>query len=108
MKEQLIIIRNIFYKCFFIGVFFLILAFLLYMPCKCIVPNIYQIEFGISAETYSNLWVGFLGLIKTILVFLFLTPAIALHWATFEYSKKIKLIADIKLKELEKGTEEDE
>lgn len=69
------------------------------MPCRCVVPDYYQKEFGISAETYVNMWVWFIGIIKTILVFLFLTPALAIHWATFEYNKKIKLIAELKLKE---------
>lgn len=88
IKENLTIARNIFYKCFFVGLFFLVIAALLYMPCKCVVADIYQKGFGISAQTYYNLWVGFVGLIKTILIFLFLVPALAIHWVLHEYRKK--------------------
>jgi len=87
-KEILIIVRNILYKCFLIGIFFLIVAAVLYMPCKCLVANIYQGGFGISAETYYDMWVSFVGLIKTILIFLFLVPALATHWVAHEYGKK--------------------
>lgn len=78
-KENLTIIRNIFYKCFFIGLLFLILATIIYYPCKCYVANIYQTAFGIDVIAYQNMWAGFVGLIKTILIFLFLTPALAIH-----------------------------
>lgn len=84
----LTILRNIFYKCFFVGVLFLILAALLYMPCKCLVSNLYQTGLGIGTQTYYDMWVSFVGLIKTILIFLFLVPAIAIHWAAHEYKKK--------------------
>lgn len=87
-SEIIITLRNIFYKCFIIGVFFLIIATLLYMPCKCFLADLYQLGFGIEEETYYNLWVGFVGLIKTILVFLFLTPALALHWIGHDLKKK--------------------
>lgn len=87
-KENLIILRNILYKCFFIGLFFLILAAVLYLPCKCYVANIYQTAFGIDIRAYHNLWAIFVGLIKTILIFLFLVPALAVHWVSHCYNKK--------------------
>lgn len=90
IRENLIVLRNIFYKCFGVGLLFLIVATLLYMPCKCIVANIYQAGFGISTEVYYNLWVGFIGLIKTILIFLFLVPALAVHWECYHCSKQRK------------------
>jgi hypothetical protein len=87
-REQLIIIRNIFFRCFLIGLFFLFAAALIYMPCKCFIAGVYQNVFGIATVTYYNLWVGFLGLIKTILIFLFLTPALAIH-LTIRIAKKL-------------------
>lgn len=87
MKKNLIILRNIYYQCFFIGLFFLVVATLLYMPCKCYLANLYQQGFGISENVYYNLWVGFVGLIKTILVFLFLVPALAIHLVTNRLKK---------------------
>lgn len=81
-KETLIIIRNILYKCFFIGLFLLIVAMFLYMPHKCFFANIYQANFGVSTDIYYNMWVAFIGLIKTIIIFLFLVPALAIHWTT--------------------------
>ena len=88
IKEILIVIRNIFYKCFFIGLIFLVAAALLYLPCKCFIANIYQTSFGITEVVYYNMWAAFVGLIKTILIFLFLVPALAIHWASCEYNKK--------------------
>lgn len=90
--ENLVIIRNIFFKCFFIGLLFLIAATLLYMPCKCLLAEIYQIGFGIDTDTYYNMWVCFVGLIKTILVFFFLVPSLAIHWVAAEYNKKHKTL----------------
>lgn len=90
IKEILIVMRNIHYKCFFIGMLFLILAALLYLPCKCYVANVYQTTFGISESAYYNMWAAFVGLIKTILIFLFLVPALATHWVAKEYGKKHK------------------
>ena len=87
IKERLIILRNIFYKCFFIGLFFFIVAVLLYMPCKCFLATTYQTVFGIKAEAYYNMWASFAGLIKTILVFLFLVPALAIHSVIHGYKK---------------------
>lgn len=88
IKEILIIMRNIHYKCFFIGLLFLVLAAILYLPCKCYVSNLYQTTFGISISAYHNMWAMFVGLIKTILIFLFLVPGLAIHWVEREYSKK--------------------
>lgn len=89
-KENLIIIRNIFYRCFFIGLIFLVIAAIVYLPCKCIIANIYQTGFGITSTAYYNMWASFVGLIKTILIFLFLTPALALHWTARECELKDK------------------
>lgn len=88
IKTILTILKNILYTCFFIGVFFLIVAALLYLPCKCYVANSYQTYFGISSVNYNNFWVGFVGLIKVILIFLFLVPALAIHLTTYIYKKK--------------------
>lgn len=87
-KEKLRLFRNIFYKSFFLGVIFLIIATFLYMPCKCYLANFYQTNLGISTTTYYNLWVFFVGLIKTIVIFLFLVPALAIHWVEHSYSKE--------------------
>ena len=88
IKESLIILRNIHYKCFLIGLLFLIAAALIYLPCKCYVANIYQTGFGITEEAYYNMWAAFVGLIKTILIFLFLVPALAIHSVAHCYKKK--------------------
>lgn len=87
-KELLKMLRNVHYKCFLLGVIFLILAAVIYMPCKCYVANVYQTVFGISEQAYYNMWAGFLGLIKTILIFIFLVPGLAIHWSEIVYNKK--------------------
>lgn len=87
-KELLKILRNVHYKCFLLGIIFFIVAAFVYMPCKCYVANLYQTTFGISEQAYYNMWAGFLGLIKTILIFLFLIPGLAIHWTEIVYNKK--------------------
>lgn len=87
-KEILIILKKIFYRCFFIGVLFLIFAAAIYLPCKCYIANVYQTSFGITPQAYYNFWAGFVGLIKTILIFFFLIPAFAIHLTSHEYNKK--------------------
>jgi len=82
MNENLIVIRNIFYKCFIIGLLMLIIAGLIYMPNRSILAAFYESIFGIDNEAYYLIWVCFVGLIKTILVFFFLVPALALQWMT--------------------------
>jgi len=88
MKEILVVLRNIHYKCFFIGFLFFIAAALLYMPCRCFVANLYQNGIGIDVDTYYDMWVSFIGLIKVILIFLFLVPALAIHWVAHVYNKE--------------------
>lgn len=90
IRETLMILRNIFYKCFFVGFIFLALAALLYMPCRCYVANFYQTYLGIGTVAYYNMWVSFIGLIKTILIFLFLVPGLSVHWVIYEYDIKNK------------------
>lgn len=94
IKEMLIILRNIHYKCFLIGLAFLIIAALIYLPCKCYVADIYQNAFGIDKIAYHNMWAIFVGLIKTILIFLFLVPALAIHWVLKSYEKQEKEIPE--------------
>ncbi len=87
--EILKIIKCFYYKCFVIGLIFLIAATLLYMPCKCFLANLYQSGFGIDTEIYYSMWVSFVGLIKTILIFFFLVPALALEWVVASLTKKL-------------------
>lgn len=89
-KEILITLRNIFAYCFLIGFVFLVIAAKIYMPCDCYVANLYITGIGITPDNYYNLWVGFVGLIKTILVFIFLTPTIAIQIAILNYNKAHK------------------
>lgn len=85
IRENLIALRKIFYRCFFIGLLFLVIAAALYYPCKCVVMNLYHTNLNIRWELYTAMWVFFVGLIKTILIFLFLVPALAIHWVSKEY-----------------------
>lgn len=89
-REILVILRNIHYKCFLIGLLFLVLAAIIYLPCKCYVANFYQNYMGIGTVAYYNMWANFVGLIKTILIFFFLVPGLAIHWAIYELDVKNK------------------
>ncbi len=88
MNNNLTVIRNIFYMCFVIGMLMLIIAGLLYLPNKSFLADFYKSVFGICCEEYYYLWVLFVGLIKTILVFLFLVPALALHLTIWQSKKQ--------------------
>lgn len=87
-KEIFKLIRNLHYKCFLLGIIFFIMAAAVYMPCKCYVATVYQTVFGISEVAYYNMWAGFLGIIKVILIFFFLVPGLAIHWAEIVYNRK--------------------
>lgn len=87
-KELFKLIRNLHYKCFLIGAVFFVMAAAIYMPCKCYVATVYQTVFGISQVAYYNMWAGFLGAIKVILIFFFLVPGLAIHWAEIVYNRK--------------------
>ena len=71
--------RNILLRAFGIGLIFLILAGLLYWPCECFLAKIYAKLFGTTSEMYNAMWVSFIGSIKTIIIFIFLVPALAIH-----------------------------
>lgn len=83
--ENLTILRNIFYKSFLIGLIFLTLAGLIYLPCRCVVANIYQSNLQINLELYNKMWISFIGSIKTIIIFFFLVPGLAVHWVSRSY-----------------------
>lgn len=88
-RETLIDLRNIFLGCFFIGFIFLVAAIALYMPCECAIANFYLQEIGIKLDTYFNFWVGFIGLVKMLLVFIFLVPALSLHLMVVLHPKQV-------------------
>lgn len=89
-KQTFIDLRNILLGCFFIGFIFLAVGTLLYMPCDCVLANIYLNEIGVKADTYFNFWTGFVGAIKMVLIFLFLTPALSLQLCATLHEKKEK------------------
>jgi hypothetical protein len=82
MNENLIVIRNILYKCFLVGLFFLVFALIIYMPYKTFFATFYASILGISLTSYYLMWACFIGLMKTIIIFLFLVPALAIHLTT--------------------------
>lgn len=88
IKEKLYLLRNILFKSFVVGLLFLFAAILIYMPCKCLIAEIYQTKFMIPVGIYYAMWVSFIGLIKTILIFLFLVPSIAVHLCIKQLEKQ--------------------
>ncbi len=90
VTEKLLLLRNILFKSFFIGLFFLILTVLLYMPCHCLVANFYHFNLGIGEPLYHLLWILFVGLIKVILIFFFLIPALAVHCTYVKEKEKLE------------------
>jgi len=80
MIDNLALIRDILLRSFIVGLIFLVIASITY--CY-LAPNIVNVSvglYGIKAEDVPLLIVSFIGIMKAFLYFVFLIPAIAIHW----------------------------
>lgn len=80
MLETVILIRNIFYKCFLTGFLFLIFSTLFWTFNKDFSVDISTTLFNVEKHEIILLMVYFISWIKVILFYFFLIPALALHW----------------------------
>lgn len=80
MLEKIILIRNIFYKLFFMGFLFYVFTAVFLLLNNVWAVNIIINNFHlIRAEAYF-LIAYFIGWAKMIVILFFLFPALALHW----------------------------
>ena len=90
MLEKIIIIRNIFYKCFLISLIYFLFVALFYVFNKNWTINYTTSLYGISKENISLLVVYFIGWMKMFAFYVFLVPALALHWTAAVLKKEQK------------------
>lgn len=94
MLENIIIIRNLFYKFFFIGfIFYIFTAMLLLFYNEWVINLIIHI-YNLTIPQINLLIAFFIGWTKMIIIFLFLIPAIGLHW-TGNSLKRAQKISNI-------------
>jgi len=91
MLEKIIIIRNIFYKCFLISLVYFIFVSLFYMFNKEWTVNLSTGLYNISKDDLYLLMVYFLGWMKMFIFYVFLIPALALHWTANQLKKDQKI-----------------
>ena len=80
MAENILLIRNILYRCFFIGVAGYILSILVWLGFHNGLVSLSVRFYGIGKQDLPLLMLYFFSLMKLLLLFLFLIPALALHW----------------------------
>lgn len=89
MLETVILIRNIFYKFFFIGLILYIFTAVIFLFHNEWVINLITNIYHITRPEIYLLITYAIGWSKMITIFLFLIPALGLHW-TGHNLKKIK------------------
>ena len=90
MLEKIILIRNIFYKCFLISFVHFIFASLFYMFNKEWAANFSANLYNINKHDFYLILIYFLGWMKMFIFYVFLVPALALHWTAFNLKKDQK------------------
>ena len=85
-KEKIIFLRNFLLRTFFIGILFAILILIIAVIFK----NSWEIWaakiFGMEKDDVGEIFFSFFMNVRLVLLFLILSPAVALHWM----SKKAK------------------
>lgn len=90
MLEKIIIVRNVFYKCFLISLVYFIFVVLFYIFNKEWAANYSSNLYNISKENLYLLIVYFIGWMKIFTFYVFLVPALALHWTVYMLKKEQK------------------
>jgi hypothetical protein len=90
MLETIVLIRNILYKCVFISFIYFIFVVVFYMFNKNWAFNYTSNLYGVNKETFEFLLIYFIGWMKMFVFFIFLVPALALHWTSAVLKKQQK------------------
>lgn len=80
MCEKLVLTRNFLYKFFVVGFLLFLLTAIIYIFVRGFAVEMALAWYGVDPLYYQNLVFMFFGFIKFILIFLVLSPALALHW----------------------------
>ncbi|MBI3591423.1 MAG: hypothetical protein HY094_08635 [Candidatus Melainabacteria bacterium] len=79
-KQNLILFRNIFLKTFVVGLLFAIFLFVMTATFWDFLCSIAFSKFHISEENLGKIILGSFVNLRFYLIFVLLTPGIALHW----------------------------
>ena len=79
-REQIILLRNLFLRMVVIGIVFALLLFGLTMAFWHTAADWVMHIFQVDEKELGRIVLAFFINIRLIIVFLFLTPALALHW----------------------------
>ena len=90
MLEQIIVIRNILYKCFLISLIYYIFVLFFYMLNKDWAANLSVSLYHLNTENFYLLLIYFIGWMKMFTFYVFLVPALALHWTAYQLKKEQK------------------
>ncbi|OGH96668.1 MAG: hypothetical protein A2039_04630 [Candidatus Melainabacteria bacterium GWA2_34_9] len=90
MLEKIILIRNIFYKCFLISFVYFIFVSLFYMFNKEWAANLSVHLYNLNKENFYLFIIYFIGWMKMFTFYVFLVPALALHWTANVLKKEQK------------------
>jgi hypothetical protein len=80
-RDRIIFLRNLFFRAFLIGVLFALVFFLLTFGLWNIWSSWVISLFKIDEKELGKVVLMFFTEVRLILVFLFLVPALALHWS---------------------------
>lgn len=80
MKEKLIVIRNFLYRLFVIGFILNLVAQVPFAFVKIQTLNVAAIFLGIPTSYFMELLITSVTVIRIILIYFVLCPALALHW----------------------------
>ena len=80
MNIDLVLIRNLLYKWFVIGFVLYIISILIFLNFKDYAAQIACILFYVDPYHYFQIALALFGLVKLLLFFFVLTPALSIHW----------------------------
>lgn len=91
LEQIIIIIRNILYRAFLIGFAFYIFTFLFWIGLQdWSISYVGRFFAGISRQEIILAMIYFIGWMKLIVIYIFLIPALALHWTASQLKKDRK------------------
>jgi hypothetical protein len=88
MLQTVILIRNILYKCFLLSFIYYIFVALFYIFNRDWAANLSINLYGIGKHELSIFLVYFIGWMKMFTFYIFLVPALALHWTSAALKKQ--------------------
>ncbi|MDD3012264.1 MAG: hypothetical protein PHC34_00990 [Candidatus Gastranaerophilales bacterium] len=87
MLDNVILVRNIFYKCFLIGFVCTIFSFLFYLFNPDFLIGMMKTYYKIEAKDVAVMIGYYFIFVRIALIYFMLIPALALHWTSYILKK---------------------